>query len=152
MNQDIEDECAVLHALRLIGRKWMVFILSELVMSVDNDGLFFSELLSRIQDKYGKKISARVLSDSLTVLEDEGIINRKIIQDKQVRVQYSLSEKGYDLVVIFGASKGWGIKWGGELKHKKCRSFTCVHNAVPALDIERAKDLLYSENQQKSVQ
>ncbi|MHA2294500.1 MAG: winged helix-turn-helix transcriptional regulator [Candidatus Hodarchaeales archaeon] len=139
MEQNIEDECAVLSTLRIISKKWTTFIVSELLMK---EGLYFSDLSKRIADKYGKKISARVLSDSLSLLEANGIVDRIIVQDKPVRVQYSISEKGVDLAVIYGALKGYGIKYGG-VKYKKCQSFTCIHNAVPTLDIEKAKDLLY---------
>ncbi|MFX0117519.1 MAG: winged helix-turn-helix transcriptional regulator [Candidatus Hodarchaeota archaeon] len=138
----IEEECAVIQTLKIVGRKWMAFILSELLIE---ERLFFSDLLNNVRGKTGKKISAKVLSKCLDVLEEKEILSREVVQEKPLRVQYFLTEKGIDLEIIFGALKGWGIKWGG-IKHKKCRSFTCIHNAVLALDIDKAKELLYSLN------
>ncbi|MFX1513036.1 MAG: winged helix-turn-helix transcriptional regulator [Promethearchaeota archaeon] len=141
MSEDVADECVILHALRIIGRKWMVFILSELLMI--RKGLLFSELLKQVRGRYGEKISARMLTDSLNILEEQGIVERTIIQEKPIRVEYSLTEKGYDLEVVFGALKGWGVRWG-DVKYKKCGSFTCIHNAVKAIDLDQAMKLLYT--------
>ena len=126
----------------VICGQWMVFIISELLIA---DRVFFSELLNDVRGKSGQQISAKVLSNSLSVLEENGIVEREIVQEKPIRVQYSLTAKGAELEIIFGALKGWGIRWGG-VKYKKCRSFTCVHDSVLALDIEKAKELLYSES------
>jgi DNA-binding HxlR family transcriptional regulator len=134
-----EDDCAAIQTLKIIGRKWIAFIMCELLAE---SRLYFSDLLKNVQDKSGQSISAKVLSNSLNILEDQGIVEREIVNQKPVRVQYFLKEKGKDIEVILGAWKGGGIKWGG-VKHKKCRSFTCMHNAVQALDIEQAKELLY---------
>ncbi len=141
MSTNIEDECVILHTLRIIGRKWMAFILSELLMV--RKGMYFSELLKHVRGKYGEQISARMLTDSLGILEAQGIIERTVIQERPIRVEYSLTEKGYDLEVVFGALKGWGTKWS-DVEYKKCQSFTCIHNAVPTLDIDKASLLLYS--------
>lgn len=142
MSQGTEDECAVIQTLKIVGRKWTAFIISELLIS---SRLFFSELLNNVRGKSGQQISAKVLSNSLSILEENGIIEREIVQEKPIRVQYFLTAKGLELEVIFGALKGWGIRWGG-VEHKKCRSFMCVHNSVLALDIEKAKELLHSES------
>ncbi len=142
MSQGTEDDCAVIQTLKIVGRKWMAFIISELLIS---DRVFFSELLNDVRGKSGQQISAKVLSNSLSVLEDNGIVERQIVQEKPIRVQYFLTTKGSELEVIFGALKGWGIRWGG-VKHKKCRAFMCVHDSVLALDIEKAKELLHSES------
>lgn len=134
-----KDECAVLSTLQLISRKWIPYILSELLIE---DKLYFTEFVERIRDRYDRSISGRVLTDALVSLEKEGIINREELrlQDKK-RVFYNLTEKGEDLIIVFAALKGWGIKYG-ELKHKKCISNTCIHNAIPHLDVDAVKYLI----------
>ncbi|MFX0094457.1 MAG: winged helix-turn-helix transcriptional regulator [Candidatus Hodarchaeota archaeon] len=139
MLEDPEKECPLIHTLNIIGRKWMAFILSELLVQGEVN---FSQFLKHVQGKYGEKISGRVLSNNLSILEENEIIARKVSQEMPVRVYYSLTEKGEDLAVIFGALKGWGTKWGG-IKHKQCRSFTCIHNGVPILNIKKARELLH---------
>ncbi len=134
------DECAILFTLRMLGKKWMIFILAELLTFGE---LYFSEIQRHIKGKYGQKISARVLSDSLNQLEEKGLVTRHVESDKKpVRVRYRITPKGNDLLVVFGALKGWGAKWG-DLAQKKCFAFTCIHNAVPILDLEKAWSLLY---------
>ncbi|MHA1166831.1 MAG: winged helix-turn-helix transcriptional regulator [Candidatus Hodarchaeales archaeon] len=143
MEEFTEESCAVLGALRTICKKWTAFIISELIMK---EYMAFTELKTKIRGMLGETISARVLSETLTELENQGVIQREVIQERPVRVNYSLTEKGRELEVIFGALKGWGIKWD-MVKHKKCKSFTCMHDAILALDIEEAKKLLGKEVQ-----
>ena len=135
--QDIDCELAFL--LKILGKKWMIFILSQLLK---NEELYFSELQIRIRVNH-KVISAKALSDNLNILEKNDLIKREVISDsKPVRVKYKLTEKGRDLKIIFGALKGWGIKWG-DLESKHCGSVNCLYNSVPALDIDKAWDLLH---------
>ena len=135
------DDCSVLLALKIISKKWVAFILSELLVI---QRVSFVDFLNHVKSKYGKKISGRVLTDALNLLEKNDIIIREVLEEKPLRVNYYLTEKGEDLQIVFGALKAWGLKWGG-IKQKKCIAFTCIHNAVPALDIEKAKKMLVSQ-------
>ncbi|MFW9992392.1 MAG: winged helix-turn-helix transcriptional regulator [Candidatus Odinarchaeota archaeon] len=139
MNEFAEDECAALYALKIISRKWIPWIICELL---SNEELYFSDLSKRIEGTYGEKISSRVLSESLSLLEENGLLQRTVLSETMpIRVKYSLTQKGLDFQVIFGVLKGWGIKWGS-VKQKKCRSFSCIHNCVPMIDIDKAGELL----------
>lgn len=139
MNQDGEDECSAMIAIKLLGRKWIPWIICELLSERE---LFFSQLLERIEGNYGERISARVLSESLSRLEENGIMTRTVVSETMpIRVKYSLTEKGVDLQVILGVLKGWGIKWG-DIRQKKCRSFSCIHNTVPMVDVDKASKLM----------
>ncbi|MHA2290134.1 MAG: winged helix-turn-helix transcriptional regulator [Promethearchaeota archaeon] len=138
MSETELDECAASLAMKILGRKWTLYIICELLMCQE---LFFSQLQEQILGHFNERISARVLSESLSRLEENGIVNRKVHSESMpIRVGYSLTDKGEDFAVIFSALKGWGIKWGG-ISIKKCKSFACVHNAVPVIDIDAAKDL-----------
>ncbi len=131
-------ECAANLAMKILGKKWTLFIICELLMCQE---LYFSDLQKQIQGNYGEKISARVLSESLKGLEENGVLTRNVHSESMpIRVGYSLTNKGEDFAVIFSALKGWGIKWGG-VDQKKCKSYACIHNAVPIIDIDEAKDL-----------
>jgi DNA-binding HxlR family transcriptional regulator len=134
-----EDDCSALIAIKILGRKWIPWIICELL---EENKLFFSDLLKRIEGTYGKKISARVLSESLSRLEENGILRREVLgKTMPIRVKYSLTEKGIDFQVIFAVLKGWGFKWGS-IRQKKCRSFHCIHNSVPVISLEKASALL----------
>jgi DNA-binding HxlR family transcriptional regulator len=135
---DTAHECAASLAMKILGKKWTLFIICELLMCQE---LYFSDLQKQIHGHYGEKISARVLSESLKGLETNGVLTRNVHSEAMpIRVGYSLTEKGEDFAVIFSALKGWGFKWGG-IKQKLCKSFACIHNAVPIIDIDEAKDL-----------
>ena len=138
MTDEAIEECAAALAMRILGKKWTMNILCELMMCQE---LFFTEIQERILGNYGEKISARVLSESLKGLESNEIITRKVHSDKMpINVGYSLTEKGEDFAVVLSTLKGWGLKWGG-ITVKKCRSYACVHNALPAVDIDEVRGL-----------
>lgn len=136
MSQFDESECSVLRITDILGKKWIIFILSELIQSNE---LFFNDLQDSLFSKTGEKISARILSLSLKTLENESIIEREV-EESTRRVRYSLTSKGKELEIILSLLKGWSIKWN-ELQFKKCKSFTCVHDAVPILPIDKIIDI-----------
>lgn len=140
----IEKGCSIISALNILSRKWILFILTELMTEYETKkkGMYFSELQKQTKDKYGTKISSRVLSDSLHNLESEGLISRNVEDLIPVRVSYSLTEKGDDFKVVLSALKGWGVKYGHNINKKLCLNFSCLHNAVPILNIEKAWDLM----------
>lgn len=132
--------CAVSLALRVISKKWTMYIICELLM---NNELYFSELQENILGNYNNKISARVLSENLNRLVTNEIVVRKMHSEQMpIRVSYTLTEKGEDFAVIFSILKGWGFKWGG-IEQKLCKSFACVHNSVPVIDIDDARRLAH---------
>ncbi len=136
MTDDGREECAASLAMKILGKKWTLFIICELLMRQE---LYFSELQERIKGNYGESMSARVLSESLKGLENKQVVTRTVHSNTMpIRVGYSLTPKGEDFAVIFSVLKGWGVKWGG-IEVKKCRSSACVHNAVPVITIEQAK-------------
>lgn len=140
MNQ--EETCSVAYALRILGKKWTPWILCELLAE---DNQFFSNLLERVMNSSGAKISARVLSEVLSILEKAGIVNRIVKTSRMpIRVRYSLTEKGTDLGIVLAVLKGWGIKWGG-VEQKLCKSFRCVHNNVPMIDIDKIRAIMDKE-------
>ena len=152
---NVENDCSLIQAISLLGKKWVIFILAELIINQveSGKGMYFNELQKRVTDNYGGKISSRVLTDSLQLLERTGIVNR-IVQtgDKPIRVLYSLTDKGIDFQIVLSALKGWGIKHGG-VKQKVCQSFSCIHNSVPFLNIEKSWDILISKkNRGKDIE
>ncbi len=131
-----ESDCSVLRITEILGKKWIIFILSELIHSNE---LFFKDLQDRLYSKTREKISARILSLSLKTLENELIIEREV-EESTRRVKYSLTTKGKELEIVLSLLKGWSIKWN-ELKFKQCKTFSCVHDAVPILYIDKIIDI-----------
>ncbi|PSP55099.1 transcriptional regulator [Halobacteriales archaeon QS_1_67_19] len=95
-----DDWCAVTCAVEVVGNKWHPVIVHRLL----NDGpLRFNELSEEIGG-----ITNKVLSDSLDDLETKGIVDREVVNDKPVRVAYSLTERGRSLEPVIDALEEWG--------------------------------------------
>ena len=66
----------------------------------------FATLRSAIPD-----ITDRMLSERLQELEREGIVERTVIPETPVRVEYSLTKKGRELTRAIDAITEWADKW-----------------------------------------
>lgn len=84
----------------LVGHKWHPVILHQLLTAGE---LGFSELGSRVSG-----VSNKMLSDSLTTLEERGLVERRIVEEKPVRVRYSLTERGQAMEDVLDAMARWG--------------------------------------------
>jgi DNA-binding HxlR family transcriptional regulator len=95
--------CGKYHqAVELIGKRWSGAILFVLM-----DGpLRFSEVKTLVPD-----LSDRLLSERLKELEAAGIVERRVIDDTPVRVEYALTEKGAGLEPVIRSLKGWARAW-----------------------------------------
>src|SRR5919198_3122130 len=95
--------CRYYHrAVELVGKRWTGAILLVLL-----DGpLRFSEIGQLVPD-----LSDRLLSERLKELEAEGIVQRTVIDEIPVRVQYELTDKGQALQPAVRALKSWANAW-----------------------------------------
>ncbi len=95
--------CSAYHqAIELIGKRWTGAILFVLM-----DGpLRFSEVKLLVPD-----LSDRLLSERMKELEAEGIVERRVIDDMPVRVEYTLTEKGRALEPAVRSLKVWARSW-----------------------------------------
>lgn len=84
----------------VVGHKWHPVIVHQLLTE---ETLGFSGLKSRIDG-----ISGKMLSESLTALEEQGLVERSVVEQKPVRVQYSLTEAGRTLEAVLGKMVEWG--------------------------------------------
>lgn len=95
-------ECPVAVTLGLIGNKWKILIIRNLL-----HGTFrFGELRKGID-----KISQKVLTDNLRELESDGLIVRRIYAEVPPRVEYSLSPLGNSLKPIINDMAVWGTTY-----------------------------------------
>src|SRR5919108_953957 len=91
--------CARFHrASELIGRRWTGAIIYVLLKSRCR----FATLRDAIPE-----ITDRMLSDRLQELESEGIIERSVIPETPVRVEYALTKKGRALASAVEAISDW---------------------------------------------
>ncbi len=89
-------------SFEMISRKWMCFIVHTLASGPKR----FAEMSASIPN-----ISNRVLTERIKELEDLEIINRNVIPDRPVRIEYSLTEKGRALSDALNEIGKWAGKW-----------------------------------------
>lgn len=90
------------HAVELVGRRWSGVIIQALLGGVKR----FGELRDSVPD-----LSDRMLSERLKELESEGIVERIVIPEMPVRIEYHLTPKGRDLVSVVEAVTSWANRW-----------------------------------------
>lgn len=87
----------------ILGKKWHPVIVSVLL---DAGTLGFSELKDSVQG-----ISDKMLSESLDELQERDLVDRTVVDDKPVRVEYSLTEWGQQLELVVSVMDEWGQRY-----------------------------------------
>lgn len=95
--------CPVMPVVEMLQGKWKLQILYELCIK---SPLRFGEF-----KKLLKPITNTMLSNALKELEHDGLIIRVQFNEIPPHVEYSLSEKGNDLLPVFYAIAKWGLKY-----------------------------------------
>lgn len=94
--------CPVETTLMLIGNKWKVLILRDLIDGTKR----FGELKKSIGS-----VSQKVLTQQLRDMEAKGLVIRKVYAEVPPRVDYTLTETGYSLKPVLDAMWSWGEEY-----------------------------------------
>lgn len=97
--------CPVATTVYLIGNKWKLLILRELIVT---ENIRFGQLRKNVDG-----ISQKVLTQNLRELENDMLVKRKIYAEVPPRVEYSLTDIGKTLIPIMNSL----AKWGNEYKN-----------------------------------
>lgn len=100
-NKKILD-CPVATTINLIGNKWKLLIIRDLLSGTKR----FGELRKSLNG-----ISQRVLTENLRDLENDGLLNRKVFAEVPPRVEYSLNKTGLSLQPVIMSMAEWGTKY-----------------------------------------
>lgn len=95
-------ECPVATTVQLVGSKWKLLILRNLMARPWR----FNELKKSLEG-----ISQKVLTDALRAMEADGIIIRTVYPEVPLRVEYSLSETGESLRPVLKSMEAWGVAY-----------------------------------------
>ena len=95
-------KCPVETTLALIGDKWKILIIRDLL----NGTKRFNELKSVCSG-----ITQKVLTTNLRAMEEGGLVIRKVIPQVPPRVEYTLSDVGYSLAAVLNAMASWGTDY-----------------------------------------
>ena len=94
--------CPVETALTLMGDRWKVLIVRDLLGGT----MRFGELKKSLPG-----ITQKVLTQHLRIMEENGLVNRKVYAEVPPRVEYSLTELGRSLKPIHDAMWKWGEEY-----------------------------------------
>ena len=94
--------CPVETTLMLIGDKWKVLILRDLMEGTKRFGALKKSIGT---------VSQKVLTAQLRDMEDKGLLTRKVYAEVPPRVEYTLTETGYSLKQILDSMVAWGTDY-----------------------------------------
>lgn len=89
-------------AVEIVGRRWSGAILRAMLAGASR----FGEIQEAIPE-----LSNRMLSERLREFEAEGIVERVVVPERPVRVEYRLTEKGRALNGVVEALSRWSQDW-----------------------------------------
>ena len=95
--------CPIDVTLSFVGGKWKILILSHLDRYKKRS---FSEIRNNLPG-----VSEKMLSQQLKELESDKLIERKVLTEKPLRVEYSLTRFGKSLSPLVTFTSKWGIKY-----------------------------------------
>lgn len=98
-----KGNCPVMSTVGMIQGKWKLQIIYELCIK---EIMRFGELRKMLDN-----ITNTMLTNALRELEADGIVSRKQFNEIPPHVEYSLTQKGKDLLPVFHAIVNWGMKY-----------------------------------------
>ena len=98
---DIPD-CPVARTLDLIGERWTILLLRDLLLQGPR----------RFQDFQASLpgVAPNILSARLKTMEENGLLRRQLYSERPPRVEYLLTDKGKSLGPVVKAMRDWGLK------------------------------------------
>lgn len=109
--------CPVFSAADLVGKKWTIVILEEISLG---NGAGFNKIFTRM-----KKISPKQLSKRLKELENEGLIEKRVVKKIPVRTSYVLTKKGEDFYKLVIGMKKWNENYSENINCSKTVCSNC---------------------------
>jgi DNA-binding HxlR family transcriptional regulator len=125
MAKDYGQVCPMARSLEFLGERWTLLIVRDLLRGPRSSGSQYSLA----------GVAPAVLSLRLKLLEERGVIQRRIYSDHPPRAEYSLTSAGMELRPVVGALIVWGsrhLDTPRQLAHKTCDhpielAYYCAH-------------------------
>ncbi len=110
MQEDLFGKCPYVTAQKLLTGKRTLLIMHYL----NENTMRFNELQRALPD-----LTQATLTKQLRMLEDNGLITRKVYNQIPPKVEYSLSELGHKFSPVLDAIEVWGSEYIDYLKDEK---------------------------------
>lgn len=101
-NQDSQSICPIARALNEIGDRWTLVVIRDMY--------FFNKQRFEEFLQSPEKISTNILAERLRRLEQLGIITKQPYGSHSQRMNYSLTQRGKELVPVLEALVKWGLE------------------------------------------
>lgn len=99
--------CPVETSLLMMGDKWKILIVRDLLTGTKR----FGELKRSVGN-----ITQKVLTQNLRMMEENGLVNRKVYAEVPPKVEYTLTGLGLSLKSILDSMYEWGEQYRASLK------------------------------------
>ncbi len=99
-------DCPVARALDVIGERWTLLVLRDLFLHGPRRFQDFESSLSGV--------SPNTLSARLKRLEDAGVVERRLYEERPPRAEYVLTPKGRELGPVLKALRAWGERYAAD--------------------------------------
>jgi len=96
------DDCPVARTLDLIGERWTILLMRDLLLHGPRRFQHFQDSLPGV--------APNTLSARLKALEDNGLVRRVLYCERPPRVEYVLTDLGRSLGPVVKAMRDWGSK------------------------------------------
>jgi DNA-binding HxlR family transcriptional regulator len=114
-----DSRCSIARALSVVGDRWTLLLIREAFLGA-----------RRFEDYRENTGAARhLVSERLSLLVEQGVLDRVQYQDRPVRFEYTLTDKGKDLYPVILSLLAWGDRW---MAHKDGPSLALVHQPCGA--------------------
>ena len=100
--QDLRSNCPIAAALDLLGDRWTLLVLRDVLLLGKSRFQEFQES--------PEGISSNTLTDRLERLERHGLLVREVYQERPVRHRYVVTPKGRDLLPLLREAARWGMR------------------------------------------
>jgi len=96
-----QAECAIAQAAAVVGEWWTLLILRDVAGGINR----FDELQAELV------ISRKVLAERLAALVEDGVLEKRLYQERPPRSEYHLTLAGEDLIPVLIALQDWGSRY-----------------------------------------
>jgi DNA-binding HxlR family transcriptional regulator len=98
-----QKNCPVARTLDIIGERWTILLLRDLFLQGPRRFQDFQQSLTGV--------APNTLSARLKVMEEHGLIARRVYSNHPPRLEYHLTEKGKSLGPVLKALREWGRRY-----------------------------------------
>src|SRR5687767_8277023 len=96
-----ELECSIARTLEVVGDRWSLLILRDAMYGVKRFDDFQRDL----------GVARNILTERLTKLTARGVLEKVPYEQRPVRYEYKLTDKGKDLMPVLLTMMTWGDRW-----------------------------------------